>query len=64
MTGSMHDPRLEVGALVRHRAEPDWGVGQVQSILGPRVTVMFEHRGKVVLDGYGVPIEVVAPDPA
>ena len=31
---------------MRHPAEPDWGVGQVQSAIGDRVTVNFEHAGK------------------
>ncbi|MGB8813676.1 MAG: DUF3553 domain-containing protein [Paracoccaceae bacterium] len=37
--------------LVRHPSEPEWGIGQVQSNIGHRVTVNFEHRGKVVIDG-------------
>lgn len=41
---------LEPGMLVRHPAQPDWGLGQVQSAIGARVTVNFEHAGKVVLD--------------
>lgn len=53
---------LEVGAIVRFPAEPDWGLGQVQSIVGARVTVTFEHRGKVVLQGEGVALELVAAD--
>lgn len=53
---------LEVGAIVRLPAEPDWGLGQVQSIVGSRVTVNFEHRGKVVLQGAAVTLELVAPD--
>lgn len=53
---------LEVGAIVRHRTETDWGLGQIQSIIGPRVTVNFENRGKVVLHGDDVPLELVAPD--
>jgi len=40
---------LEVGALVSHKAAPDWGVGQIQSIVGDRITVNFENEGKVVL---------------
>lgn len=36
--------------LVRHPAQPDWGLGQVQSNIGGRVTVNFEHAGKVVID--------------
>ena len=54
---------LEVGALVRLPAEPDWGLGQVQSIVGARITVNFEHRGKVVLRGDGTTLELVALDP-
>ena len=30
--------------------QPDWGEGQVQSAIGTRVTVNFEHAGQVVLD--------------
>ena len=41
---------LEPGMLVRHPGQPDWGLGQVQSNIGDRVTVNFEHAGKVVID--------------
>ena len=41
---------LEPGMLVRHPAQPDWGLGQVQSNTGNRVTVNFEHAGKQVID--------------
>jgi len=44
------DAMLEPGMLVRHPNMPDWGVGQVQSSIGWRVTVNFEHVGKVVID--------------
>ncbi len=42
---------LEPGMLVRHPGQPDWGLGQVQSNIGGRITVNFEHGGKVVIDG-------------
>ncbi len=42
---------LEPGMLVRHPGCPDWGVGQVQSNIAGRITVNFEHQGKVVIDG-------------
>jgi hypothetical protein len=58
----MSQALLEVGAIVRHRTEPEWGLGQVQSIIGQRVTVNFENRGKVVLHGDDLPLELVAPD--
>ena len=41
---------LEPGMLVRHPNRPDWGLGQVQSAVGGRVTVNFEHAGKVVMN--------------
>ena len=53
---------LGVGAIVRMPAEPDWGLGQVQSIVGSRITVNFEHRGKVVLQGDHVSLELVAAE--
>lgn len=42
---------LEPGDLVQHPDRPDWGAGQVQSNVGGRVTVNFEHAGKVVIQG-------------
>ncbi|HUF87437.1 MAG TPA: DUF3553 domain-containing protein [Thermohalobaculum sp.] len=53
---------LEVGAIVRHRDEPEWGLGQVQSIIGTRITVNFENQGKVVMQGSDLPLEQVAQD--
>ena len=53
---------LVPGALVRHPSQPDWGVGQVQSVIGDRVTVNFEDRGKVLINAAVVELEVVAPE--
>ncbi|MCB1360445.1 MAG: DUF3553 domain-containing protein [Rhodobacter sp.] len=50
---------LEPGLFVRHPAQPDWGLGQVQSVVGPRVTVNFEEAGKVVVDTRVVDLEWV-----
>jgi hypothetical protein len=41
---------LEPGMLVRHPDQADWGLGQVQSNIGDKVTVNFEHAGKIVID--------------
>lgn len=41
---------LEPGMIVKHPQQPEWGLGQVQSNIGGRVTVNFEHAGKVVID--------------
>lgn len=40
---------LEPGMLVRHPGEPNWGIGQVQSNIGGKVTVNFREEGKVVI---------------
>jgi len=44
--------------LVRHPGQPDWGLGQVQSNIGGRVTVNFEHAGKVVIDTRHVALRI------
>jgi hypothetical protein len=41
---------LTPGMLVRHPAQPDWGVGQVQSNIGGKLTVNFRDAGKIVID--------------
>lgn len=41
---------LEPGLRVRHPEQPEWGSGQVQSVIGDRVTVTFEHAGKVLIN--------------
>ena len=38
------------GAFVRHPGQPDWGMGQVQSAIGNRITVNFEHAGKQLIN--------------
>ena len=53
---------LTPGTFVRSPANPDWGLGQVQSAVGGTVTVNFEHRGKVVLRVPAAPLTVVEPD--
>jgi hypothetical protein len=53
---------LVPGAFVRHPDRPDWGLGQVQSAIGPRVTVNFEHRGKLLIDADAVDLEPADPD--
>lgn len=55
---------LEPGMLVRHPTEPDWGLGQVQSNIRDRITVNFENRGKVVIDGRIVALVPVFDRPA
>lgn len=51
--------RLVPGALVRNPLEPEWGLGQVQSVIGNRVTVNFEHAGKRLINTDNINLEVV-----
>ena len=46
--------------LVTNPAQVDWGTGQVQSVIGNRITVNFEHEGKVVIDGSRVELSLQA----
>ncbi|WP_395682110.1 DUF3553 domain-containing protein [Inquilinus sp.] len=48
---------LAPGMWVRHPTQPDWGPGQVQSVIGSRVTVNFENRGKVLIDSTVIQLE-------
>jgi FKBP-type peptidyl-prolyl cis-trans isomerase 2 len=52
------------GQRVRLPARPDWGTGQVQSVAGDRVTVNFEHAGKVTLRLSAMEIALVEADGA
>ncbi len=52
---------LSPGDFVRHPTRTDWGLGQIQSMIGHRITVNFENAGKVVIDGNVIEL---APDDA
>ncbi len=54
---------LAPGMLVAHPDKPDWGTGQVQSVVGQRITVNFPEEGKVVIDGTQVTLILVALGP-
>jgi hypothetical protein len=41
---------IEPGMRVRHPDRPDWGTGQVQSVIGDRITVNFDNAGKVLIN--------------
>ncbi|MBC7156998.1 MAG: DUF3553 domain-containing protein [Rhodobacteraceae bacterium] len=61
MTAGINDI-LGPGMLVAHPDRPDWGLGQVQSRIGHRITVNFEHAGKVVIDGTDIALTLVSGD--
>ncbi len=41
---------FEPGDYVLNPANKSWGIGQIQSIIGNKVTVNFENAGKRVLN--------------
>lgn len=56
------DFALEPGSWVRHPDRPDWGLGQVQSVIGDRITVNFENAGKVLINAARVLLEPLDED--
>ena len=56
---------LEPGSWVAHPTQPDWGAGQVQSVVGDRVTVNFEHAGKRTINTAVIALALLpGPPPA
>ena len=53
---------LAPGQWVRLPSAPDWGVGQIQSVAGARVTVNFVHAGKRLVHADRVTLEAVDPE--
>ena len=41
---------LQPGQYVTLDGAPEWGIGQVQSVAGARVTVNFENAGKRLIN--------------
>lgn len=50
---------LTPGTFVRSPAKPDWGLGQVQSVVDGKATVNFENAGKLVIRLDAVALTVV-----
>ncbi len=54
----------EPGQFVRHPGQPGWGIGQVQSALGARVTVNFADAGKRTINTAVVALDLIDDLPA
>ena len=50
---------FEPGDYVKNPANEDWGLGQVQSIIGNKVTVNFENFGKRVINIKNIRLEKI-----
>ena len=48
---------FEPGDRVVNPLKKDWGIGQVQSIVGDKVTVNFENVGKKVINSNNIELE-------
>ena len=48
---------FEPGDYVKNPSNKDWGIGQVQSIIGNKVTVNFENFGKQVINIENIKLE-------
>jgi hypothetical protein len=47
------------GCYVRHPDHPDWGIGQVQSVVRDRITVNFENAGKRLINAAVIALVVL-----
>lgn len=50
------------GTFVRHPQCPDWGLGQVQSVDGLRITVNFDNAGKQLINAAVIALVPATPD--
>jgi FKBP-type peptidyl-prolyl cis-trans isomerase 2 len=51
-----------LGDFVYLPAQLDWGAGQVQSVIGNRVTVNFDHAGKQLINTDVVRLHPLPPE--
>ena len=49
---------LTPGTLVNNPAAPEWGLGQVQSVIDGKITVNFQEHGKVVIQSSEVELQL------
>lgn len=54
---------LTPGNLVVNPKEPQWGRGQVQSVIDRLITVNFENAGKLTIDGSLIELELSEDSP-
>ena len=50
---------FEPGDYVKNPENIEWGIGQVQSIIGKKVTVNFENFGKRVINIENIKLEKI-----
>ena len=50
---------LVPGAVVRNPQHPEWGLGQVQSVIGGRATINWQHQGKTLINTALINLDMV-----
>ena len=50
---------FELGDRVYNPSNKEWGIGQVQSIIGEKVTVNFQNVGKKVINSNNIKLEKI-----
>mgnify|MGYP001168419137 CR=1 FL=1 len=50
---------LERGDKVYNTKNKDWGIGQIQSIIGDKITVNFQNVGKKVIYAENIKLEKI-----
>ena len=50
---------FEPGDFVSNPANKEWGIGQVQSVIGNKVTVNFENCGKKVINAENINLKKI-----
>tara|TARA_A100001015_G_scaffold265788_1_gene314482 strand:- start:979 stop:1155 length:177 start_codon:yes stop_codon:yes gene_type:complete len=53
---------FEPGDYVINPSHKEWGIGQVQSIIGNKVTVNFENFGKKVINVENIELEKMSDE--
>ena len=53
---------FEPGDYVINPTNKNWGIGQIQSIIGTKVTVNFENYGKRVINVENINLEKVSDE--
>ena len=50
---------LSPGVFVINSKRDDWGIGQIQSSIGDKITINFEHAGKKVINIKKINLKVI-----
>ena len=50
---------LSPGVYVVNENQDNWGIGQIQSSIGGKITINFEHVGKKVINAKKIKLKVI-----